>query len=60
MEEKRTLLMNVAVIAMILLLALAALLLAKVAPKRDVTPNASFQDNSGVTITFDTSVPGGE
>lgn len=53
MDKKRTILMNLAVIAAVLLLALLVLLLSRTLPARDITPNAPAPEESGVVITFE-------
>lgn len=53
MEKKRTILMNLSVVAAVLLLALLTLLLSKSLPQRDITPNAVPSEDSGVSITFE-------
>lgn len=53
LEKKRTIMINLAVIAAVLLLALLTLLLSKALPQRDITPNAVPSEGSGVSITFE-------
>lgn len=53
MDKKRTILMNAAVIAAVLLLAAAMLALSNMMPAHDITPNAPPPEESGVTITFE-------
>lgn len=56
MEKKRVLLMNVALVAAVLLLALAALLLSEILPGRDITPNAGSLEEAGIVFTMDEPV----
>lgn len=51
MERKRTLVMNLAVIGVVLLLALLTLALPRLLPERNVTPNAGMLEDAGFTFT---------
>lgn len=53
MEKKRTLLLNLGVIGVVLALAVAALLLSRVLPPPQITPTTASPEEAGVSITFD-------
>ena len=53
MEKKRTLLLNLGVIGVVLALAVAALLLSRVLPPPQITPATASPEEAGVSITFD-------
>ncbi|MBQ7849779.1 MAG: hypothetical protein IJ343_08680 [Clostridia bacterium] len=59
MNNKRTVLMNAAVIGVVLLLALLMFLLRPALPDRDITPNAGTLEDAGFTFTFESSAPAG-
>lgn len=50
MRKKRVIIANVAVIAAVLLLALAAFLLPQLLPERSITPNAGTLEDAGFTF----------
>lgn len=51
MEKRRTIIMNLAVVAAVLLLALAAFLLPQILPERQITPNAGTLEDAGFEFT---------
>ena len=53
MEKKREIAMNLAVVAAVVLLALAAFLLPRLLPARDLTPNAGTIEDAGFVFTPD-------
>ncbi len=57
MEKKRVIVMNVAVVAMVLLLAVAAFLLSDMLPGRDITPTAGTLEEAGFEFTLDEPTP---
>lgn len=59
MNNKRTLLMNAAVIGAVLVLTLIVFLLIPAVPNHDITPNAGTLEDSGFTLTFETPAPSG-
>lgn len=59
MNDKRTMLMNAAVIAFLLLVVLILFLVRPALPERDITPNAGTLEDSGFTFTFEAADPAG-
>lgn len=53
MSTKRRIVINLAVVAAVLLLALVALLLPEMLPERVITPNAGTLEEAGFTFTPD-------
>ena len=52
MERKRARRMNIALIAAVLVLALAAYVLSRILPSPDITPTAIPGESSGITLTL--------
>lgn len=52
MERKRARRLNIALIAAVLVLALAAYVLSQILPSPDITPTAIPGESSGITLTL--------